>query len=158
MGDISAFEVGQTVELHDGRIATVRFVGSTNFAPGYWVGVELEEKSGKNDGAVQGQRYFDCPPGQGMFLRPAAASIIEQPTPKPIKRTSGFANGVGAKPHPSSAASGPTALRRQSVLDGAAKRRTINATSPTPSARSTGASLTLTVCFHTTTYLIYFSF
>lgn len=155
MGDISEFEVGQTVELHDGRIATVRFVGGTSFAPGDWVGVELEDKSGKNDGAVQGQRYFNCPAGQGMFLRPAAASIIEHPTPKAIKKPTSFANGAVAKPRMEG---GPTASRRQSVLDGAAKRSTINAASPTPSVGSMSASRTLTVCSQTMIYLTNLSF
>src|SRR5438552_79894 len=74
-------KVGQTVELSDGRVGIVRYVGQPHFAPGDWVGVELEDDSGKNDGSVQGERYFDCPMGRGMFLRPAAIAIISQPAP-----------------------------------------------------------------------------
>ena len=40
-----------------GRVAVVRFVGSTDFANGDWVGVELFEPEGLNDGSVQGTRY-----------------------------------------------------------------------------------------------------
>ncbi|KAF2154187.1 hypothetical protein K461DRAFT_285648 [Myriangium duriaei CBS 260.36] len=61
--------VGQKVQLNDGRSAVVRFKGSTSFAPGDWVGVELDDPSGKNDGSVQGERYFDCEDKHGMFLR-----------------------------------------------------------------------------------------
>jgi dynactin 1 len=71
-----ALGVGQTVELNDGRHAIVRFVGATGFAPGEWVGVELDEASGKNDGSVKGERYFDCDTNHGMFLRAAGVSSI----------------------------------------------------------------------------------
>jgi len=47
----------------------VRFVGSTHFADGEWLGVELDLALGKHDGAVRGQRYFTCRPKHGLFLR-----------------------------------------------------------------------------------------
>ena len=37
-----------------------RFYGVAQFAAGVWVGVELEEPLGKNDGSVQGVAYFSC--------------------------------------------------------------------------------------------------
>ncbi|KAK3173137.1 hypothetical protein OEA41_006466 [Lepraria neglecta] len=138
MPELSDFQVGQTVELSDGRTATVQYTGSTHFAAGEWVGVELDTTTGKNDGEVQGQRYFDCPPGHGMFIRPNVATIIDQPTPKPVPRMNGKANGTATKGRPSSMAGG---LKKQSVLDPAAsKRQSINAGSPTPSGRPAGVS------------------
>ncbi|EFX03639.1 dynactin, dynein-associated polypeptide ro-3 [Grosmannia clavigera kw1407] len=68
--------VGQVILLGDGRRGTIRFVGQTLFAPGDWVGVELETTTGKNNGSVQGERYFDCAMGRGMFLRPSAVTIV----------------------------------------------------------------------------------
>ena len=68
-----ALGVGQTIELNDGRHAIVRFLGATGFAPGEWVGVELDDATGKNDGSVKGERYFDCEANYGMFLRAAGA-------------------------------------------------------------------------------------
>lgn len=48
---------------------TVRFIGQTLFAVGIWIGVELVDDVGKNNGTVQGQFYFHCPPGRGLFVR-----------------------------------------------------------------------------------------
>lgn len=70
------FAPGQVVRLLDGRVATIRFVGTTQFAPGEWIGVELDDATGKNDGSVQGERYFECEPGYGMFIRPTAISAV----------------------------------------------------------------------------------
>ena len=134
MGALSEFQIGQTVELQDGRVATVRYVGETHFAGGDWIGVELEDSSGKNDGAVQGQRYFDCTPGHGMFVRPAVAAVIDQPTPKPATKMGGVVNGAVRKPGLRSATAGTS--RRQSVLEQTeGKRLNINTGSPTPGAK-----------------------
>ncbi|XP_065841188.1 golgin subfamily A member 6-like protein 7 isoform X1 [Oscarella lobularis] len=38
------------------------------FAKGTWAGIELESPEGKNDGSVQGHRYFDCKPNFGIFV------------------------------------------------------------------------------------------
>ncbi|CCU82920.1 dynactin ro-3/DYNACTIN [Blumeria hordei DH14] len=74
------FSIGQSVRLNENGIeGTVRFVGETAFAPGMWVGVELESMDGKNDGSVQNQRYFECKMGRGMFLRPTGLRPISQP-------------------------------------------------------------------------------
>lgn len=48
---------------------TIAFVGPTEFAPGIWVGVELENAEGKNDGSVKGVRYFKCRSRHGIFVR-----------------------------------------------------------------------------------------
>jgi dynactin complex subunit len=38
----------------------VRYVGTTKFKDGIWVGLEFEGPKGKNNGEVQGVRYFSC--------------------------------------------------------------------------------------------------
>lgn len=39
--------------------ATVRYYGPTKFASGEWVGLELDNKVGKNNGTIDGIKYFD---------------------------------------------------------------------------------------------------
>ncbi|CAD6591276.1 MAG: hypothetical protein ASARMPREDX12_005058 [Alectoria sarmentosa] len=112
MPELSDFQVGQTVELSNGVKATVQFVGNTHFAPGDWIGIELEDALGKNDGAVQGQRYFDCPLGHGMFIRPSVPKIVDESTPKPTARPNGKADGTATRERPPTMAVG--GARRQS--------------------------------------------
>lgn len=36
---------------------------------GTWCGIELDEATGKNNGSIQGIRYFHCPPQCGIFVQ-----------------------------------------------------------------------------------------
>ncbi|KAI6885207.1 hypothetical protein KC360_g3816 [Hortaea werneckii] len=125
--NVSSLAVGQKIELNDGRLAQVRFVGTTHFQTGDWVGVQLEEATGKNDGSVKGERYFDCEQGYGMFLRPAGVrQVVEDAKPKARP-------GVTAKGRPASGThSAVNGLKRQE-----SGRRPSNVpASPTPGARA----------------------
>ena len=46
----------------------VKFVGRTEFAPGKWIEIQLAESMGKNNGSVQGKKYFMCPDNCGLFV------------------------------------------------------------------------------------------
>ena len=61
---------------------TVRFAGTTAFASGRWIGVELDAPNGKNNGSVQGRAYFACRDGCGVFVRPAGIKAIVDVPPK----------------------------------------------------------------------------
>ncbi|RHY90204.1 hypothetical protein DYB35_004344 [Aphanomyces astaci] len=62
-------EVGSRVLVVGGKNGTVRFLGTTDFAQGEWVGVELDVPEGKNDGEINGVRYFTCEPLYGLFAK-----------------------------------------------------------------------------------------
>ncbi|XP_053981065.1 kinesin-like protein KIF13B isoform X8 [Hylaeus volcanicus] len=47
----------------------IAYVGPTEFASGSWIGIELDAPTGKNDGAVNGHRYFTCRPKCGIFVK-----------------------------------------------------------------------------------------
>ncbi|XP_062582577.1 CAP-Gly domain-containing linker protein 1-like isoform X7 [Saccostrea cucullata] len=60
-------KIGDRVLVSGTKTGTLRYIGATDFAKGDWAGVELDEKQGKNDGAVSGKRYFECRPMFGLF-------------------------------------------------------------------------------------------
>lgn len=107
---------GQVVALKDGQHATVRYVGTTQFAEGLWIGVELEGPTGKNDGSVAGERYFDCKPLYGMFLRPVGiARVLEHSARAGKTAAKETSNGNKGRPQ-SSIVSGSAGVRRTSTL------------------------------------------
>ncbi|XP_037717731.1 kinesin-like protein KIF13A isoform X2 [Drosophila subpulchrella] len=62
--------VGESVLIRPYNTSgVIRFVGTTEFQPGAWIGVELDTPTGKNDGSVKGIQYFQCKPKHGMFVR-----------------------------------------------------------------------------------------
>lgn len=62
--------VGESVLIRPYNTSgVIRFVGTTEFQPGAWIGVELDTPTGKNDGSVKGVQYFQCKPKRGMFVR-----------------------------------------------------------------------------------------
>ena len=58
----------------------IQFVGDTRFSKGTWIGVVLEDATGKNDGSIGGVRYFTCPALRGVFVREDKLEKIENPS------------------------------------------------------------------------------
>ncbi|KAI0484491.1 CAP-Gly domain-containing protein [Xylariaceae sp. FL0804] len=131
---MSELAVGQTVQVGSGasaKTATVRFVGQTGFALGDWVGLELEDDSGKNDGSVKDERYFDCPPGRGMFVRPHTVTVIQAAPPPRAAPAARRGGRMGSA----------TAGRPSSFTDPSlGRRQSLNAPSPSPVPRTSRPS------------------
>uniref|UniRef100_A0A665VFL9 Dynactin subunit 1 n=1 Tax=Echeneis naucrates TaxID=173247 RepID=A0A665VFL9_ECHNA len=71
--------IGSVVEVTGkGQRGTVAYIGATLFASGKWVGVILDEPKGKNDGTVQGKRYFTCEENHGIFVRQSQIQVVEE--------------------------------------------------------------------------------
>ncbi|XP_071327238.1 CAP-Gly domain-containing linker protein 4 isoform X7 [Trachinotus anak] len=73
----SEVRLGERVLVVGQRTGVVQFYGTTSFAPGLWLGIELDKPSGKNDGSVGGVRYFSCPPKHGVFAPPSRVQRLE---------------------------------------------------------------------------------
>ena len=61
------FKKDDRVIVSGNKVGIVKYIGTTEFAEGIWIGVELDQPNGKNDGSVQGKRYFMCQPNYGVF-------------------------------------------------------------------------------------------
>uniref|UniRef100_W5MDR9 CAP-Gly domain containing linker protein 1 n=1 Tax=Lepisosteus oculatus TaxID=7918 RepID=W5MDR9_LEPOC len=68
------FHVGERVWVNGNKPGFIQFLGETQFAPGQWAGIVLDEPIGKNDGSVAGVRYFQCDALRGIFTRPSKLS------------------------------------------------------------------------------------
>ncbi|GMM36785.1 Alf1 protein [Saccharomycopsis crataegensis] len=67
------------------RRGTVRYVGkipeiTSTGAEFPWVGIELDEPLGKNDGSIKGKKYFSCNAKYGSFAKPTNVEIGDFPS------------------------------------------------------------------------------
>lgn len=79
-------EVGRRCRVggDDERRGVVKYVGDVKEIPngtGAWVGIHLDEPVGKNDGSINGSRYWGEPSQMhhGVFVRPERVEIGDYP-------------------------------------------------------------------------------
>ncbi|XP_016657830.1 CAP-Gly domain-containing linker protein 1 isoform X4 [Acyrthosiphon pisum] len=73
----SDLKIGDRVIISSGqgsKLGVLRYRGATQFAPGEWCGIELDDPLGKNNGIVEGIRYFECEDKFGLFTPIAKVS------------------------------------------------------------------------------------
>lgn len=108
-------KLGDTVELlgaQAGKVGVVQFIGETKFASGKWLGIVLPTASGKNDGSVQGVKYFNCKPEHGLFVKPTMVKVSTPAKPKHAKKPS----NVGSSGRPAAASPTASSIKTPSKL------------------------------------------
>ncbi|XP_045548431.1 CAP-Gly domain-containing linker protein 1 isoform X2 [Salmo salar] len=138
------YRVGEKVWVNGNKPGYVHFLGDTQFAPGQWVGIVLDEAIGKNDGSVAGVQYFQCEDGRGIFTRPSKLTKTAMPERE--------ANGGQPNPGETGAKS-PTAAAVAAITTGNSTKTPLSRTvtgsgsmsnlSETDSARKTRRELRL---------------
>uniref|UniRef100_A0A8R1I1Q1 Dynactin subunit 1 n=1 Tax=Caenorhabditis japonica TaxID=281687 RepID=A0A8R1I1Q1_CAEJA len=104
-----SFEIGTRVKTSSGN-GKVMFCGQTKFAEGEWVGVILDTPTGKNNGTVQGEQYFQCEPNYGVFVKAVAVELedgkrsgLKAPVATAIRKDSSvMSRSAGSKASPGS--------------------------------------------------------
>ncbi|GIQ86926.1 hypothetical protein KIPB_008866, partial [Kipferlia bialata] len=79
--EAEALTVGERCNTKLGR-GVIRYVGKTKgdpVKPGYWVGVQLDEPNGTNNGHVGDAVYFECDNKFGVLLRPPQVEMGDFP-------------------------------------------------------------------------------
>ncbi|KAH7825719.1 putative CAP-GLY domain-containing protein [Monocercomonoides exilis] len=66
---ISEDQIGKRCRISGDRRGVIRFVGELPGKSGLFVGIELDEPIGKNDGSFEGKKIFECAEKHGIFVR-----------------------------------------------------------------------------------------
>lgn len=76
--ELLSFCIGDRVLVSNIQPGTLRFKGQTNFANGFWAGVELDNPEGSNNGTYDGVVYFECREKHGIFAPPDKISRLPE--------------------------------------------------------------------------------
>lgn len=76
--ELPSFCIGDRVLVSNIQPGTLRFKGQTNFANGFWAGVELDNPEGSNNGTYDGVVYFECREQHGIFAPPDKISHLPE--------------------------------------------------------------------------------
>lgn len=76
--ELPSFCIGDRVLVSNIQPGTLQFKGQTNFANGFWAGVELDNPEGSNNGTYDGVVYFECREKHGLFAPPDKISRLPE--------------------------------------------------------------------------------
>lgn len=62
-------QINDRIILKSNLRGVVRYIGPVEGRSEEWVGIELEEPKGSNNGKIGGTRYFYCPENHGLFVK-----------------------------------------------------------------------------------------
>ncbi|XP_012224078.1 CAP-Gly domain-containing linker protein 1 isoform X3 [Linepithema humile] len=115
------------------KTGVLRYLGTTEFAAGEWCGVELDDSVGKNDGSVNGKRYFECSPKHGLFApahkvsrspssKRSSISVMHKPSGATLN-VSGLQKKSGSRESLASSIASSVVSARASTASGTTARR-----------------------------------
>eukprot|EP00731_Ephydatia_muelleri_P031593 Em0023g100a len=139
-------KVGDRVIVSGNKQGILKFAGTVKFAPGFWLGVELDLPQGSCDGSRYGVEYFKCKPSHGLFSLPSkvkslsiSQSVANSNRPPAIEDTS-VAQSVAEKPPVASDStdSASPLVDTTAHISSAARKKF---TAPTPSGRKGGEGM-----------------
>lgn len=78
---VEGINVGDRCEVQPGaRRGTVRWVGEAEvLKAGYWVGIQLDEPLGMNNGTIKGEKLFECDENHGSMCRGKNVTVGDFP-------------------------------------------------------------------------------
>ena len=83
--ELKQIELAKNINIDDrcqitqDRRGQVKFNGFVKELNGTFIGIELDEPLGKNDGSIKGKRYFTCSNKYGTFIRPELVEVGDFP-------------------------------------------------------------------------------
>ncbi|XP_069793686.1 centrosome-associated protein 350 isoform X3 [Narcine bancroftii] len=85
--ELHKFQIGDRVLVSSIQPGTLRFKGRTNFAGGFWAGVELDKPEGSGNGTYNGVEYFRTKDKHSIFAPPHKISLLPKYYDETIIRT-----------------------------------------------------------------------
>ena len=67
------------LQISGDRRGTIRYVGPLG-TKGTFIGIELDEPLGRNNGSFEGKQLFQCAEKHGLFIRPKEVEIGDFPS------------------------------------------------------------------------------
>ncbi|KAA0187590.1 hypothetical protein HAZT_HAZT005619 [Hyalella azteca] len=130
--------VGESVRIRPyDYTGVIAFLGMTHFSKGaVTAGIILDCPMGKNDGSVEGERYFKCAPKFGLFVRPDKLHIDRKGRAmRSALDGGGLKSSTDSVTSPPASLGAPSSMRRskstaEKLSDSSLKRLSIKSKSP----------------------------